>query len=155
MSRQLSLSNFLGAKKIKSSVTSRVGRHECRYCVKTFATPQGLASHENSHRAKNDRLRTKKAKYGKVKLRDVPPPMNNGHDSDDDDEDYDSDDDDYDSDDYDSDDDDYDSDEGDKMSGTDADSGEELSQFFDNTEEGGKEDNRGERGGRCSETDRG
>ena len=48
-----------------------MGCHECDYCNQTFLPPQGKASHENAHRAKDRRLKKRRTSNGRVNLRDV------------------------------------------------------------------------------------
>ena len=73
MAHQCSLSNMFNAQGDHRASQVTMGCHECDYCNQTFLPPQGKASHENAHRAKDRRLKKRRTSNGRVNLRDVLP----------------------------------------------------------------------------------
>ena len=68
---QTSIAKWACAKNARLVVVIQEGIYKCNYCDETFKTPQGKASHEQMHKAKDDKLKRGKTPYGKVKYRDV------------------------------------------------------------------------------------
>ena len=69
MSRQLGISGFCGV--TYRPVSQLVGgQKECPWCFK-FISPQGFPGHTRKHKENNERP-SKRPRYGRVKLRDVP-----------------------------------------------------------------------------------
>ena len=68
MAHHCSLSKMFNAQGDRRASQVTPGCHECDYCDQTFLAPQGKASHENAHRAKDHRLKKRRMPNGRVNL---------------------------------------------------------------------------------------
>ena len=66
-----SLSKMFNAQGARRASQVTPGCHECDYCDQTFLISQGKASHKNTHRANDYRLKKRRTPNGRVNLRDV------------------------------------------------------------------------------------
>ena len=71
MAHQCSLSKIFNAQGAPRASQVNLGCHECNYCDQAFFTPQGKASHKNSHRAKYHRIKKRCTPNFRVKRQDV------------------------------------------------------------------------------------
>ena len=63
---------FGAASSKQTAPQQRLGQHKGSFCCKFLSSTHGLASHENAHKTKDDRMITKWPKFGKVKLNNLP-----------------------------------------------------------------------------------